>query len=95
MKKPKLLQNCIFAYDSPDPNRRQRALEAARAFSLDPQLSVHELNISPGEANELWRRVKPFATSEDRLLMLVIDPRATVTRLGPTRSINPDFHYLG
>jgi CRISPR/Cas system-associated endoribonuclease Cas2 len=92
----KLRHSYVFAYDSPDDNRRRRALGAARAFSLDPQLSVHYLHLSPGETNELWHRIKPYAAEEDRLLLITIDPRALVVRLGrPAANNTADFQYLG
>ena len=87
----------FFAYDSPSDRRRANALAAARSFSLDPQYSFHELPLSNGEAHELWACVARLATKEDRLLLVTLDPRQRVVRLGKPAALtsSDNWGYLG
>lgn len=61
----------LLAYDSGDRARRARALRSAQAFSLNPQLSVHELPLKRSEATELWQHISKHAEADDRLILLI------------------------
>lgn len=86
----------LLAYDIVDDRRRARALDAVRGFGIDGQLSVHECRLSPGERRELWQRLVGLARDEDRLLLLILDPRARIETLGtPRTTLDPLLHYIG
>jgi CRISPR associated protein Cas2. len=81
----------------PCDRRRARILEAVRAFGIGSQLSAHECLISPGERRELWRRLADIGdAAEDRMLLLVLDPRLPVTAIGAARApMFPSLVYVG
>ena len=86
----------LIAYDITDDRRRARAFEAVRGFGPDGQLSVHECSLSAGERREIWRRLTDLADEDDRLMMLLLDPRARIETLGtPRASLEPGLHYIG
>ena len=86
----------LLAYDIADDRRRARALDAVRGFGIDGQLSVHECFFTPGERREIWRRLTAIAAADDRLLMLLLDPRARIETLGAPRApFAPAHHYVG
>ena len=43
----------------------------------------------------MWRRLTAFLTEDDRLLLLVLDPRARVTLGTPRATLEPTLHYIG
>ncbi len=89
-------QPYLLAYDSENPSRRARALKAAGAYSLDPQYSLHEMPLSPGEANSLWQRLMLFAKPPDRILLLARDARLhTVHLRQKPQSATQSICYLG
>lgn len=76
----------ILAYDVAAPLPRSRALRTVRGFGLDTQLSVHECWFTPGERNEVWHSlIGGLDAATDRLLLLRLDPRSAVDRLGRSR----------
>lgn len=86
----------LIAYDIGCDRRRARALEAVRGFGVDAQLSVHECRFTAGERREMWRRLTALAAEDDRLLLLVLDPRSRVETLGTPRvGLDPTLHYIG
>jgi len=87
----------LLAYDIVCDRRRARALDAVRGFGVDAQLSVHECQFTAGERREIWQRlVALLDEGEDRLLMLVLDPRARIEALGAPRiTLDPVSHYIG
>lgn len=86
----------LVAYDIVCDRKRTRALEAVRGFGVDAQLSVHECQFTPAERREMWRRLTALAGEDDRLLLLILDPRARVEMLGtPRTTLEPALHYIG
>jgi CRISPR-associated protein Cas2 len=86
----------LLAYDVVCDRRRARALDALRGFGVDGQLSVHECQFTPGERREMWQRLTAFLTDDDRLLLLLLDPRARIETLGtPRTTLEPTLHYIG
>ncbi|WP_315783301.1 MULTISPECIES: CRISPR-associated endonuclease Cas2 [unclassified Bradyrhizobium] len=87
----------LLAYDIVCDRRRARALEAVRGFGVDAQLSFHECRFTPAERREMWRRLTALLDAdEDRLLLLVLDPRARIESLGTPRvTLDPQLHYIG
>jgi CRISPR-associated endonuclease Cas2 len=86
----------LLAYDVACDRRRARVLDAVRGFGIDAQLSVHECRFTAAERREIWRRVTALVAPDDRVLMLVLDPRARVETLGTARApLDPAFHYIG
>ncbi|MCZ7659388.1 MAG: CRISPR-associated endonuclease Cas2 [Xanthobacteraceae bacterium] len=86
----------LLAYDIACDRRRARAFAAVRGFGVDAQLSVHECRFTPGERREIWRRLTDILADDDRLLALVLDPRARVVTLGtPRATLDPALHYIG
>lgn len=73
----------LLAYDVVDDRRRGRALDIVRAYGIDGQLSAHECLFSPGERREIWRRLTALLDpTEDRLMILRLDPRLETVVLG-------------
>ena len=67
-----------------------------RGFGVDAQLSVHECRLTPGERREMWRRLVALVDAEDKLMLLVLDPRARIESLGvPHIGFEPVHHYIG
>lgn len=86
----------LLAYDIVCEKRRARVLKAVRGFGVDGQLSVHECQFTAGERREMWRRLNGFLTEDDRLMLLVLDPRSRVETLGtPRTTLEPELHYIG
>ena len=86
----------LLAYDITCDRRRGRALKAVSGFGVDAQLSVHECRFTAGERREIWQRLRDLVTQEDRLLLLILDPRSRVEALGtPRTELDPDLHYIG
>ena len=86
----------LIAYDIASDRRRARAFKAVRAFGVDAQLSVHECRLTPGERREMWRRLGALIEADDKLLLLVLDPRARVQTLGTPRiALEPGLQYIG
>jgi len=86
----------LLAYDIVCDRRRARTLEAVRGFGIDAQLSVHECQFTPGERREMWSRLTALAAEDDRLLLLLLDPRARIEMLGtPRATLDPVLHYIG
>jgi CRISPR-associated endonuclease Cas2 len=86
----------LVAYDVACERRRARALAAVRGFGIDGQLSVHECRLTSGERREIWRRLTDILDERDRLLLLLLDPRARVETLGTPRApFEPALHYIG
>jgi CRISPR-associated endonuclease Cas2 len=86
----------LLAYDIADDRRRTRTLNAVRGFGIDAQLSVHECCFSAGERREIWRRLAALVDKDDRLLLLILDPRSRVETLGTPRApLDPALHYIG
>jgi CRISPR-associated protein Cas2 len=86
----------LLAYDIADDRRRARTLDAVRGFGIDAQLSVHECFFTPGERREIWRRLTALVEPQDRLLMLLLDPRSRIEALGTPRApLDPALHYIG
>jgi len=86
----------LLGYDVTSDRRRARLREAVRAFGIGGQLSVHECLLARAERRELWRRARDLAEPDDRLLLLVLDPRSPVITLGAAVAPEPaTFHYVG
>jgi CRISPR-associated protein Cas2 len=86
----------LLAYDITCDRRRALAFKAIRGFGVDAQLSVHECHFTSGERREMWRRLTALVAPEDKLLLLILDPRARVETLGTPRvTLEPLLHYIG
>ena len=75
----------LIAYDIVDDASRKSAFDALRGFGVDAQLSVHECLFTQAERREIWERLVALAGDADKILMLNLDPRAKVERLGVAR----------
>jgi len=86
----------LLAYDITCDRRRALAFKAVRGFGVDAQLSVHECQFTPGERREMWRRLTALIGKDDKLLLLILDPRARMETLGTPRvALEPHLHYIG
>jgi CRISPR/Cas system-associated endoribonuclease Cas2 len=86
----------LLAYDIACDRQRARTLDAVRGFGIDSQLSVHECRFTAGERREIWHRLRALVDQDDRLLLLVLDPRSRIETLGTPRSpLDPALHYVG
>jgi len=87
----------LVAYDVADRRRRKAALDLVKGFSAGGQRSVHECFLSPAEKGHLIFDTSQFLDdSDDRFLVLRLDPRSRVFALG--RAVEPadrPFFYLG
>jgi len=79
----------LAAYDIHEPRRLAAALKVVRAYSVGGQKSVHEVLLTPAEHGALVKRMQALMDMDtDRFLLLRLDPRSPVRRLG--RAAGPD-----
>ncbi|KAI5911974.1 CRISPR-associated endonuclease Cas2 [Azoarcus sp. PA01] len=87
----------LAAYDVASPRRLATALARVRAYRTGGQKSVHEIFLTPAERHELLRDMsRLLEASEDRFLLLRLDPRARVWSLGLAQAPADDnYFYVG
>ncbi len=87
----------LAAYDVADDNRLRAALHCVRAFATGGQKSVHECWLTDAEKGDLLADMEQILhPSEDRFLLIQLDPRQKVYTLGIALApVSPDWFYLG
>jgi CRISPR-associated protein Cas2 len=87
----------LAAYDVAAPGRLAATLKLVRGFATGGQKSVHEIWLGAAEKAQLLEAVTAILdATEDRFLLLRLDPRATVMTLGLGKEpADPNFFYLG
>lgn len=87
----------LVAYDVRDDRRLRAALHITRRYATGGQKSVHECWMTPAEKGHLIHDLdQALEASEDRLLIIRLDPRQSVLTLGrAVAPANPDWFYLG
>lgn len=87
----------LYAYDLPDHRRRARLLEMSQRFAVGGQRSVYECWWSPAEAAAVREFTRgAIDADDDAVLVLRLDPRATVRTLGRgTPPSDPDIFIFG
>jgi len=87
----------IAAYDICDPRRLREALHVLRGYAGGGQKSVFECFLTPAEKQDLLHEIRAVMDeTEDRFLLLRLDPRSRVQVLGiAVEPIDPDFYYVG
>lgn len=87
----------LIGYDIRCNRRRRQALKALKSHAVGGQKSIYECWLTQGELQlaiaSLRALIDPVT---DRVILLRLDPRATVMTLG--RGVAPadgDFFYLG
>lgn len=73
----------LAAYDVACPRRLRAALDLVRGYATGGQYSVHECWLTPAERAQLIVDAAAILdASEDRLLLLRLDPRGAAITLG-------------
>lgn len=87
----------IAAYDVADAARLRRALHAVKQYATGGQKSVYECFLTNAERQTLLSDVRNVLdSSEDRFMLLRLDPRCRVHTLGiAVKPADPDFFYVG
>lgn len=86
----------LAAYDIADTHRRHTLCALVRAYATGGQKSVYECFLTAGERKALLQAVRGvIQETEDRFLLLRLDPRARVVVLGLAREPRdrPFFYY--
>ena len=87
----------IAAYDICHPRRLREALHVLRGYAGGGQKSVFECFLTPAEKQDLLHEIRAVMDeTEDRFLLLRLDPRSRVQVLGiAVEPVDPDFYYVG
>ena len=87
----------LAAYDVAEPRRLAAALHIVRGYATGGQKSVHEIFLSPAERHELLHELSLILhETEDRFLLLRLDPRASYHAIGiGTTPADPSYFYVG
>jgi CRISPR-associated protein Cas2 len=87
----------VIAYDVVADDRRVQALKACKGHGLGGQKSVHECLLSSQERHELGARIEKLVDVRgDRLMVLMLDPRASMHTLGKAEAPpSPPWFYIG
>jgi CRISPR-associated protein Cas2 len=73
----------LAAYDVAHPRRLRAALDLVRGYATGGQYSVHECWLTPAERAQLLAdAAHVLDETEDRLLLLRLDPRSAAIVLG-------------
>ena len=87
----------IAAYDVCDPGRLRSALHVLKGYSSGGQKSVFECFLTDAEKENLLAEVQSVIDlTEDRFLLMRLDPRMKVRVLGiAVEPADPEFFYVG
>ncbi|BCX88951.1 CRISPR-associated protein Cas2 [Methylomarinovum tepidoasis] len=87
----------LAAYDVSDAKRLRAALHITRRYATGGQKSVHECWVTAAEKGHLIADLSQVLDeARDRLLILRLDPRQTVTALGrAVPPADPEWFYIG
>ena len=87
----------IAAYDISDPSRLRHALHVLKGYSSGGQKSVFECFLTDAEKACLLAEVQSVIdVTEDRFLLVRLDPRMKVRVLGiAVEPVDPEFFYVG
>lgn len=87
----------LIGYDIASPRRLRHALMAVKANAVGGQKSLYECWLTAGELQQVMRTLRELIDpAEDRIVLLRLDPRATVHTLGT--AVAPEdgeFFYQG
>lgn len=86
----------LAAYDVAAPRRLRAALDLVRGYATGGQYSVHECWLTVAERAQLIADAGAILDqSEDRMLLLRLDPRGTAIALGVAeKPCNPSCFYI-
>lgn len=87
----------IAAYDICNARRLREALHVLRGYASGGQKSVFECFLTEAEKRALLEEIRAVMDeSEDRFLLLRLDPRSRVEIMGiAVEPIDPQFYYVG
>jgi CRISPR-associated protein Cas2 len=87
----------VAAYDICEPRRLREALQVLRGYASGGQKSVFECFLTDAEKKALVAEIRAVMDeSEDRFLLLRLDPRSKVQVLGiAVQPQDPEFYYVG
>jgi len=72
----------LVAYDTNDERRRRRMRQRVRAYAVGAQKSVFECWLDGEERAALMSELAALAGEEGRVLVVRLDPRATMHAVG-------------
>lgn len=86
----------LAAYDVADDRRLRLSLQIIKGYATGGQKSAYECWLSEGERAELlYHMALILEESEDRFLLISLDPRAQVHALGKAiKPADPDYFYI-
>lgn len=86
----------LMAYDITCPRRRARTLKAIKAHGIGGQKSAHECTLSRRERRDLETALRGILDdTQDRLLVLRLDPRTRVQGLGTAKKPDASWFFVG
>jgi CRISPR-associated protein Cas2 len=87
----------VAAYDIRDARRLRRALLIMKQYATGGQKSLFECFLTDGELHQLTRNIlSTIDQSQDRLLLVRLDPRSKIWTLGvAVPPVDPPFYYAG
>ena len=87
----------LAAYDVADPRRLRQALQAVKTYATGGQKSVYECFLTGAERDALLTEIRgTLDDSEDRFMLVRMDPRSRVSTLGiAVKPADPEFFYVG
>lgn len=87
----------LVGYDIRCNRTRRRALRTVKGYSVGGQKSIHECWLTQGELQEVLSALRQLIDPQtDRVILLRLDPRATVhTRGVAVVPEDGDFFYQG
>lgn len=87
----------LAAYDIADRRRRTAAFKTVRAFATGGQKSFYEIFLTDSEKASLLQAMQEtIEPSEDRFMLLRLDPRARFLAFGTgAPPSDPRFFYVG
>ena len=87
----------LAAYDVANPRRLKAGLDIVRGYATGGQKSAYECFLTEGERTELIHSMSLLLEeSEDRFLLLRLDPRSPVHTLGIAEApLASPFFYIG
>jgi CRISPR-associated protein Cas2 len=86
----------LAAYDVGSDRLRATVFKLVRANAVWGQKSAYEIWLTPAECRDLLADIRNCLGTEDRFVLLRLDPRSRYHVLGRGRApVDPDFFYVG
>ncbi|MDW8336742.1 MAG: CRISPR-associated endonuclease Cas2 [Tepidimonas sp.] len=87
----------LVGYDISSSRARNRACKAVKGHAIGGQKSLYECWLTTGELQQALRQLRRLIDpATDRVILVQLDPRATVRVLGKAVvPVEADYFYLG